>query len=175
VTTARGCAARRQGGREVHVAEGQLGHGLPSRGSVRFRGIDRTHLDASAVFALAWTQVPVVAAVFGALTLLETYGATATPAAFGRRARSRPAATGSSRDSTNRRTKRKLANHDVGRRAANARARQGLSMQPGCGLIDSCRWEWRRSCKSLPTRARDHQAGPRSCLWSSRSTRSRPG
>ena len=47
------------------------GIGLPSRGSVRFRGLDITYLDAERRLRLGITQIPGGRAVFGPMTVVE--------------------------------------------------------------------------------------------------------
>jgi ABC-type branched-subunit amino acid transport system ATPase component len=55
------------------------GIGLPSRGSVRFRGRDITYLDAERRLRVGITQIPGGRAVFGPMTVVEnlrSYGYT---------------------------------------------------------------------------------------------------
>ena len=70
------------------------GIGLPSRGSVRYRGADITYLDAERRVRLGITQIPGGRAVFGTMTVAENLrDASATRSASTRRPRSTVAST----------------------------------------------------------------------------------
>jgi ABC-type branched-subunit amino acid transport system ATPase component len=61
------------------------GLGLPSRGTVRFRGADITYLDAERRVGLGVTQVPGGKAVFGSLSVIENLRVYGTAHGKGRR------------------------------------------------------------------------------------------